>query len=248
MEPTEQQRLSHYDINYFIGRACPECMSYDMKILRPGDMGAAVCYAFGYKSYKQVQEVLGIPDGNPKWLPSGDHFSKQMERIRSKATRTPKCVVDIGAGRGELCAAIQSLDTKVFGIDPSPGAGVLFGQTMESWVTKGIKTYSFLSLGMYDGLTMIAKDGWDVDTIIMCESIEHIPEEEFDRAWFLLVEMLKRTSGLLIVTNFINNHPLWTDRTGYDHIRAVDDTAYDKMSSWAKSVAFRQGSHLVLQF
>lgn len=247
----DEQRLNHYGIDYFVGRACPECMSYEMKILRPGDMGACLCYALGYTSYTQVQVMFGIPNDNPRWLPSGDHFYAQAQRVQAKAIRTPKFVVDIGAGRGELTAALLCLGIETVAIDPAPGAAPLFRRTMMGWPS-GLSIpplpVNFIARGMYDGLAELASQGKPVDTIIMCESMEHIPEKEFDLAWLVAIEMLKRTSGLFIVANFINNHPLWTDRTGYDHIRAVDDTAYDKMSSWAKSVVFRQGSHLVLQF
>lgn len=247
----DEQRLNHYDINYFTGRTCPEQMSYVLKILRPGDMGACLCYALGYTSYKQAQEVLGIPDGNPTWLPSGDHFWRQAQHIQARATRTPKFVVDIGAGRGELDAALLCLGIDTVAIDPAPGSAPLFRKTMIEWpsgVPVSPLPVNFIARGMYDGLVELASQYKLIDTIIMCESIEHIPEDEFDHAWLIAIEMLRRTSGLFIAANFINNHPIWVDGTGYDHIRAVDDILYDKMSKWAKSVVFRQGSHLVLQF
>jgi hypothetical protein len=83
------------------------------------------------------------------------------------------------------------------------------------------------------------------DTVILCESLEHIKKAEFERTWDLIKSEL---SGLFIVVNWVKNHPLGPDGTGYDHIRLVDDKLYDRLSKDASRVIFRKGSHLVLEF
>ena len=87
------------------------------------------------------------------------------------------------------------------------------------------------------------------DTIVFCESIEHIPEREFEivHSHFIL-PCLEATSGRLVITNWITKHPIRADGGGWDHVRAVNDDFYDELVKTARSVIFREGSHLVLQF
>ena len=45
------------------------------------------------------------------------------------------------------------------------------------------------------------------------------------------------------------SHLIYKDsNAGWNHIATIDDTTYDSLAAQAKSVVFRQGSHLVLQF
>lgn len=83
-------------------------------------------------------------------------------------------------------------------------------------------------------------------TLIFCESIEHIPEDEWDAHWPAVKHAIK--GGLLIITNWMDYHPIIKDKEGYDHVRTIDDAFYEKLSQEAKKVIHREGSHLVLQF
>ena len=87
------------------------------------------------------------------------------------------------------------------------------------------------------------------DTVIFCESVEHIPGKEFFAAFEIIKNMLTVTSGLMIITNWIYFHPIQKNRNmDWNHITTIDDAVYDSLAAQAKSVVFRQGSHLVLQF
>jgi ubiquinone/menaquinone biosynthesis C-methylase UbiE len=238
------ERIAHYDVDYYTKRGCQEIQAWHRGIIRPGDMGAALCYAYGYPDYKAVKRVLHIPSNIRRWLPTDTGFLSQFEYIRENATRKPQVVVDIGAGRGEICALLTLDNVRAIGIDPSPGSAELFPVTMKEWA--GVDEYEFLNVGMVGGLENLIGQG--VDTIILCESIEHIPPSEFEQGFEFVKRILSGAGGLFIVTNWLDNHPIKPDRTGYDHIRRVDDELYDKLSKSAKSIVFRQGSHLVLEF
>jgi hypothetical protein len=88
----------------------------------------------------------------------------------------------------------------------------------------------------------------DIDTIIFCESVEHISSDEFTLGWPLVCQVLDRTAGRCIFTNRVDFWPIPVDRTGYDHITRIDDGLYDRLTRDARSTIFREGSHLVLQF
>jgi hypothetical protein len=85
----------------------------------------------------------------------------------------------------------------------------------------------------------------DVDTLIFCESIEHIPKEWFDPFWAKVRPALGANKGRLIVVNWPSFHPIgiWGD----EHCRAIDDIVYDQLAEGGRT-AYRQGSHLVVDF
>jgi hypothetical protein len=228
----EVQRLRKYTRDYFTARACPEIQSWHKKILRT-DIASCLCYALGNPDVEAMRKVSGIP------------FREHLDKIAAGATRTPKLAVDIGAGRGEILALLSLLDITAIGLDPSPGADVLVPQTMAEWAPQS-KFHMFYNLDSYRGMCIL--EDLAIDTIIMCESLEHIREEEFDQTWELICASLRKTSGLFIVGNWIKNHPLGVDGTGYDHIRRVDDALYNKLASDATKTLVRKGSHMVLQF
>ena len=232
----EKQRLANYTKEYFTKRACPEIQSWHKKIIRT-DIAAALCYAMGYTEWKKVNAMRKL---------SGMDFVSHLGRIRKNASRIPNHVVDIGCGRGEIMAFYHLWKIWCTGIDPSPGALELVPQTMKKWANT--RDYDFLNVGTYDGIETCKAFDLHPDTIIFCESLEHIPQSEFDLAWPRIVEMLTETSGLLIVVNWVKNHPLGKDGTGYDHITRVDDARYNRLAKDAKKTVLRKGSHLVLQF
>ena len=87
------------------------------------------------------------------------------------------------------------------------------------------------------------------DTILMVESIEHIPEEEFQSTWDSICKDFK---GLFCVTNLLCMHPIpigaWGKDAEQQHCRIIDDELYDSMSKMAQQTIYRNNSHLVLKF
>lgn len=236
----EDQRIKKYTRGYFTSRQIPEIQSWFRQTLRT-DQLSAIGYALGYPSYDAVCKALSL-SSDPKVLPARK-FHELVADLGEGATRVPSGVVDVGCGRGELLASFIYLNVPCWGIDPAPGAAELVPETMQWVATDG---YDFINKGMYAGLTEIPRDA-PVDTVIMCESIEHIRETEFDRGWKYIKDVLLKDGGLFIVVNWIDYHPIRPDPSGYDHIRYVTDEFYDTLAEQAKSTVFRRGSHLVLE-
>ena len=242
----KQNRYAHYNHDYYIGRACPESQSYDKHILRPEDMGAAFCYALGYTSYEQVAQALRIPPDAPRWIDSPLDFAEQVYIVPAwiKQPRWPRLVLNVGCGRGELDAAFYRLGVPCVGIDPSPAVRKIYENTVREW---GKADYSaFIGAGFAHAAQFFRP--MMIDTAIFCESLEHIPRAEFEEGWRTLMPLLNRNNGLLIITNWLNYHPILPDDTGYDHVTLVDDAYYDWLAGQARQTVFRRGSHLVLQF
>jgi hypothetical protein len=189
-----------------------------------------------------VCRTLKITEPDARWTkPISD-----LDKLNISGYRDPKFIVDVGAGRGELTIAFLKLGIECIAIDPSPGSAQLRRVTARRWDYPA--AYTLINLSMLKALRGMVRMGIEPDTIIFCETIEHIRAMEFTAAWPVVVSMLRQTSGLAIIANWIDNHPIRPDRTGYDHITHINDHLYDKLSNTAEEVVFRQGSHLVLRF
>ena len=126
--------------------------------------------------------------------------------------------------------------------------GLLLGETFRKYYNLP-PPHEFINKSVLDTLCEIRKSGLTPDTVIFCESVEHIPGKEFFAAFEIIKNMLTVTSGLMIITNWIYFHPIQKNRNmDWNHITTIDDAVYDSLAAQAKSVVFRQGSHLVLQF
>lgn len=231
----ESNRLAKYTVKYFTERKIPEIQSWHDKIVRD-DICAALCYALGYtrEETRRLEKLSGTP------------YLQHWSKIFNGRKRTPNLVADVGAGRGEICALLSLGGISNVGIDPSPGAATLFPKTMTQWANK--LNYLFYNLNSTDGLMRLMYLNMFPDTIIMCESIEHIRRDEFEATWVLIKQILTKTSGLFVVTNRLKFHPIAPDNTGYDHITRIDDSLYDRLSKESVGVLVREKSHLVLQF
>lgn len=150
--------------------------------------------------------------------------------------RRPVHVLDVGAGRGELSAMFALCGIPVTGLDPSPAAASLYARTLRVWAKAEPRVIA-------DAAEL--KD--PADTVIFCESLEHIPEDVFNAMWPRIVEWLNQYQGRLIVANWEENHPIEPDGTGWDHVRRVDDALYDWLAE-GRTTVFRRGSHLVVDF
>lgn len=132
--------------------------------------------------------------------------------------RDPGVIFSIGAGEGNLEKRLENMGCEVYGVDPAPGAKELY---------KG----SFL-FEVYPG---------GGNTIIFCESIEHLYPEQLDEIWKKIP-----VGARVIIVNWLDFHPIEPDGTGYDHVRRIDDDLFDQLSE-GNRVIFRKGSHLVLE-
>ena len=210
--------------------------------LRYGDQCSAMGYAFGVKSYNDVKDLFGFTHEygyEPHPLVGA---KKQVEILFNNRTRTPKGVLDVGGGRGEISVSFSYLGIDTQMIEPSFACRVLVAETKTKF-DMGTANFPVIEKPFNEAVKLV---NWtNIDTVIFCESIEHIEKEEFDEGFSILENHLFENKGLLIVLNWINCHPL--PAISEYHCHLIDDTFYDKISE-NKEVVYRRGSHLVLQY
>lgn len=132
--------------------------------------------------------------------------------------RDPGLVYSIGCGHGILEAKMEQMGCRVTGIDPSPGPKEI-----------------------YRGTQLLDEYPGGGDTIIFCESLEHIPVEDIFTTWSRIP-----STARIIIVNWVDHMPIEPEPPFNDHITLIDDALYDKLSE-GRNVILRRGSHLVLQ-
>ena len=127
--------------------------------------------------------------------------------------RKPGHVLSVGCGLGDLEVELEKQGVKVTGYDP----------------------YYY---DKYQGRECLQHyKGEKYNTILFCESIEHLPEAEID---YIINSQAGGTR--IIIVNWPDNHPILPE--GFDHITQIDDTFFDKLLGDRKPLV-RRGSHLV---
>lgn len=196
--------------------------------LRPGDAFPAVCYAYGLFDIRDVDYPL----------------DEQIDIIKNNSVRTPRSVLEIGSGRGDVSQFFSNMGSKVFSIDCNPFAEELQKHTKETMYNNVVNDYT-LGIG---ALEQFLDDlPTDIDTIVMIESIEHIFPNEWAVAWARLKDILSANHGRLIITNVI--HPVGTrhDPTP-EHVMEVDDQFFNQLENQCKGVVFRRRGNICLDF
>lgn len=201
---------------------------YIMRRLRDEDALPALCYAHGF--FGPSPALLKI--------------ESQVAFLEAHAKRTPKRVLEIGCGRGEVTLACAYMGYDVTAIEPAKCVHELIENTGRLF---------FLNQYPRDNITVINKplsselevDYSCYDTILMIESLEHIPEEHFAPHWKRIAETF---SGYFIVTNLLSHHPLKVGQHADKkiHCREVNDKLYDEMGK-AGEVLYRRKSHLCMR-
>lgn len=236
-----------YTRSYYTDRRdIPECRSWHERIIRPADMGAALCYALGATSWEQVRETLRCDDRME--LPSGVSARGQAAAIAEAGFgRSPKLVFDIGCGRGEIASTLAYLGVRVVAVDPSASAGALVGETAQKFYRLAQGAVSFRKS---TGLKALRAHSEMPDTIVFCESVEHIPLHELYATFEWIACHAEAVSGgiLVVITNWPRLHPIRAVPGDWDHVHDVDDDLYDRLCSYANRTVMRYGSHLVLHF
>lgn len=165
----------------------------------------------------------------------------QINFIKKERKRRPKKILEIGGGVGVLANTIKRLDIECISVDIAPDQQILYNHTAKYYF--GIDQSDVTMISNCISLEIQNLDLSEIDTIIMVNSIEHIPEERFDIVWN---EIMQKFKGKFIVTNWLDYHPI--NATGAEHCRRTDDQFYDFLSKHALTCWHRDRSHLVLEF
>jgi hypothetical protein len=175
---------------------------------------------------------------------TNDHdytISDQIDFIKREKIRQPKKILEIGGGVGVLANTIKRLDIECISVDIAADQKMLYDITSKYYF--GIDYSDVTMKSNCISLEIHNIDLSEIDTIVLVESIEHIPEERFDIVWN---EIIQKFKGRFIVTNWLSYHPIV--KSGIEHCRRIDDQFYDFLSKHASSCWYRNGSHLVLDF
>ncbi len=240
--------VTGYTADYYTARReMPETASWYRGIFGPANMGAALCYALGATSYGRVQKILDIDDNECRAMPDNTSAKEQAEAIRTSATRSPMLAFDIGCGRGEIAATLTHLGIRAVAVDPSAAAGGLVEQTAGRFYGIPPGGVEFVQA---TGLAALRGSQEVPDTVIFCESVEHIPMGELHETfeWMRDRDSTADWGIRAVITNWPDFHPIRAEPGDWDHVHDVDDELYDRLASTARRTVVRHGSHLVLDF
>lgn len=236
-----------YDFKYFTH--ADGIQAWKQKSLKFGDAMAALCYAHGI-TWDQL--VSGFPDcfaAEPygRAVYRADRMiDQQIKFLKDNQTRTPQRVLEIGGGRGEVANTLAHMGIDCVSVEIGPDAQRWYAATGEQYFGHLHKSAEPVVDDINQVIDSINLESFD--TIIMVESLEHIPESEFDRTWSAI---RSKFSGLFIVVNWMDYHPCPIGGFGAsaeEHCRVVDDALYDLWTSQSRQCVFRKGSHIVLEF
>lgn len=232
-----------YNYDYF--HRADGIRSWNSKTLKFGDAMPALCYAFGISWHDLRQGFPDVFDNDPigRIESHSDKLTQQLNFINEKKSRTPKRVLEIGGGRGEVAQVLRYLGIDVVSVEPGVGTDKWYRETAEKFFGSEFDAVAPDNRYLQDAVADI--DFSTFDTILMVESLEHIPAEHFDPVWQKIVDAFR---GLFVVVNWVSYHPIAIGQfaSAAEHCRLVDDVLYDKWITQAKQCIWRNGSHLVL--
>lgn len=166
-------------------------------------------------------------------------INDQLNFINLNKTRNPKKILEIGGGRGEIANSLKFLGVDCISIDPGLEATKQYSITGKHFFGNNFRSVEPVCQSL--GQAVKNLNLTDFDTIIFCESIEHVQESEFYNFWNLV---LTKFQGIFIVTNDLYYHPIPIQEP--EHIFEISDSLYDKLVSQSKNCWYRNHSHLVL--
>lgn len=244
--PVVSKNKELYDFDYFF--VADGINSWRSRSLKFGDAMAGLSYAHGITWDELVAafpEVFKHDENGRGESMNMSLVHQQMEFLTKNARRKPKRVLEIGGGRGEVATVLKHMGIDVVSVEMGAEATKWYGVTAYHYFGDTFKAVVPVNLPIQDAIANMALDSFD--TILMVESLEHIPAEAFDPVW----EAIRtRFHGRFIVVNWPDYHPIWIgrDASPEEHCRLVDDELYDQWCSQAQSVYTRKGSHLALDF
>jgi len=211
------------------------------KHIKYGDALAAICYAHDIDIATMLER---FPEAktNERWSGVKYTVNDQIDFVKTHAKRTPKKILEIGAGRGEVTLFLTAMGYSVTAIEPSIDFEELIKNTNQKlFPDQTIEGYKYINSPIH--LTDI--DYSEYDTIVMVESLEHILAEHFDPQWDKINQTFQ---GYFTVVNWKKYHPIAVGQYASKqiHCRLVDDELYDKFSR-NHTVKVRDKSHLCIE-
>lgn len=244
--PHKTAKAPMYSLKYF--QHADGIRSWHSGSLKFGDALAALGYAHGItwdqvkNEYPEVFAKYG--DGHSE-SDGKRYIDEQIAFLQREAKHTPKRVLEIGGGRGEVSSALKKMGIDVVSVELSPDAAAMFSETGKRFFGPDFEPVVPIARPIQDVINDL--DLSTFDTILMVESLEHIPEPAFNPVWDKIV---KEFHGRFVAVNWPDYHPIWIGRDAgpEEHCRLVDDALYDAWTAQAKSCWFRRMSHIVLDF
>ena len=204
-----------------------------------GDALAAIAYAHDIP-YSAMREYF--PKFNSERAVLRDvTVADQIEFVKQHATRTPKKILEIGAGRGEVTLTLAAMGYTVTAIEPGVDYAQLFEHSKAQLFPNQDLEYTVLNTPIH----CADIDYSEYDTILMVESLEHILAEHFDPEWQKIKDTFK---GYFIVVNWKAYHPIAVGQFARKeiHCRLVNDRLYDSYCE-GHTVKVRDKSHLCVE-
>lgn len=206
--------------------------------IRAGDAWPAICMAFD--AFTENDPLTEYWDQIT--------FKNQIEYLQANKKRTPKTILEVGSGCGEVSCGFYHMNCTVHSVDCNVSS-YLFHQGMfglygfyES--ADHADRYNLYLGQMGSFLDCIPQD---LDTLVLVESIEHMDPEEWEKFFAVVSPILRHNHGRLIITNTIwplggKNDP------APDHVMRVDDDFYDRLVEQGGTVLYRKRANLCIQY
>lgn len=164
----------------------------------------------------------------------------QIEFVRNNSIRRPNKVLEIGGGRGEVANVFEYLGSACTSLEPGLHADQLYAFTAKLFFGKTFPAVSPITIDLKNFTQKYDFDQFD--TIVFCESIEHVTESEF---WSFWQKICAQFHGMIIIVNWLYYHPIPVSPPG--HIFEINDAVYDCLVNDSKRCLYRNHSHLILE-
>jgi len=211
---------------------------WDYSVLKFGDNFAAILYAhdINYQSIYRDFPKIGFPSGKSGFI--NYTVKDQIDYILKHKKRSPKNVLEIAGGRGEISTTLDYMGYKVTSVEFQKNAQKWFDKTSQKFFNKSNKVNL-----INKNIKNVDLDLSKFDTIIISESLEHIPEEHFKKFYNNLKNNFK---GYFIITNWLYMWPL--PAINKYHCREINNETFDKFKKDSKKIIYRFNSHICLQY
>lgn len=179
-------------------------------------------------------------------VPTIFNIQEQIRYIIKNRKIVPSRILEIGSGQGELSCASGFLGYHIDTIDCNASAAHFHRATYRRFFDEYPRDNYNLFLTDLDGYTPYIPE--DINALVLVESIEHIDSSEWKRFYLAILPIMKSNHATLTITNLKNYWPLGFEGDCIEHISLIDDDFYDNLTADARSVLYRDKSHICLEF